>query len=230
MVRRVTMEGDAVSSSAAVLGFSRPAFHGATSRPGCVDDVSSGRLVTVGFCVQNLEEGGTIWLTGLVSSGKTTLARALETRLLEYGHRVQVLDGDAVRMHLTKDLGFSREDRDENIRRIGFVASLLARNGIVVIASVISPYRITRDEVRALHDGRFVEVYLATPLELCEARDVKGLYALARAGRLANLTGVDDPYEPPLEPEIVIDTTGRTVDESLTQLWGALIRLPRRST
>jgi adenylylsulfate kinase len=172
--------------------------------------------------VPPLDLGLTVWLTGLPSSGKTTLARAMEKRLIDQGHRVEVLDGDVVRTHLTRDLGFSKEDRDENIRRIGFVASLLARNGVVVLVSAISPYRLARDEVRALHDGRFVEVHVATPLEVCQGRDVKGLYAKARAGEIANLTGIDDPYESPVEPEIVLDTTGRTVDESAGELWDAL--------
>ena len=169
-----------------------------------------------------LDRGVTIWLTGLPSSGKTTLARALEKRLLDSGHRVEVLDGDVVRTLLTKDLGYSRADRDENVRRIGFVASLLARNGVIVLVSVISPYRATRDEVRSVHEGRFVEVHVATPLEVCESRDLKGLYAKARAGQLINLTGIDDPYEPPIDPEVVLDTTGRSVEECRDQLWNAL--------
>src|SRR5437016_13123062 len=174
-----------------------------------------------------LDRGLTVWLTGLPSSGKTTLARALEKRLLDAGYRVEGLDGNVVRTFLTKDLGFSREDRDENIRRIGFVASLLARNGVVVVVSVISPYRATRDEVRALHHGQFVEVHVATPLEVCQQRDAKGLYAKARAGQVTNLTGIDDPYEPPADPEISLDTKGGTVDESAAGLWKDLRWAPR---
>ena len=169
-----------------------------------------------------LDDGLTVWFTGLPSSGKTTIAHRLEKRLLDEGHRVEVLDGDVVRTHLTKGLGFSKEDRDENIRRIGFVAQLLARNGVVVLASVISPYREIRDEVRALHDGRFVEVYVSTPVDVCATRDVKGLYAKQRAGEITGLTGVDDPYEQPLAPEIVVPTHTQAIDESVDTVWRAL--------
>jgi adenylylsulfate kinase len=171
-----------------------------------------------------LSTGVTVWFTGLPSAGKTTLARALADRLTGAGYdRVELLDGDVAREHLTKGLGFSKEDRDENVRRIGWVASLLARNGVIVLASVISPYRAVRDEVRALHDGRFVEVHVATPVEVCETRDVKGLYARHRAGEITNLTGVDDPYEAPLAPEIVVPTQQQSIDESVEQVWQALI-------
>jgi adenylylsulfate kinase len=172
--------------------------------------------------VADLAQGLTVWLTGLPSAGKTTLARALEKRLLAAGYRVEVLDGDVVRSHLTKGLGFSREDREENVRRIGFVAHLLARNGVVAVASVISPYQAVRDELRELHAGRFFEVHVATPVEVCAERDVKGLYARQRAGELQGLTGVDDPYEAPLHPEVVIHTENQTLDESVEQLWQAL--------
>ena len=158
--------------------------------------------------------GKTVWLTGLPSAGKTTIARAVEKRLLDEGRKVEVLDGDVVRTHLTKGLGFTREDRDENVRRIGFVANLLSRNGVTVLASVISPYRAIRDELRELHDGRFVEVYVSTPVEVCSERDVKGLYAKQRAGEISGLTGVDDPYEPPLAPEVTIPTQDLSVDEA----------------
>ena len=168
----------------------------------------------------------TVWLTGLPSAGKTTIARALEKRLLadDPSRRVEVLDGDVVRTHLTKGLGFSREDRDENVRRIGFVADLLSRNGVVVLCSVISPYRSVRDELRELHsspagDGgsgsRFVEVHVSTPVEVCSERDVKGLYAKQRAGEITGLTGVDDPYEPPLAPEVTIPTQDLSIDEAV---------------
>ena len=170
----------------------------------------------------DLDQGLTVWLTGLPSAGKTTIAHALEKRLLAAGHRVEVLDGDVVRTHLTRGLGFSREDREENVRRIGFVAHLLSRNGVVVVASVISPYRAVRDELRELHAGRFFEVHVATPVEVCAERDVKGLYAKQRAGELTGLTGVDDPYEPPLHPEAVIHTEQQTLDESVEALWRAL--------
>ena len=169
-------------------------------------------------------DGVTIWLTGLPSSGKTTIARELEKRFLDEGRRVEVLDGDVVRTHLTKGLGFSREDRDENVRRIGFVANLLSRNGVVVLCSVISPYRAVRDEVRELHEGRFVEVHVATPVEVCAERDVKGLYAKQRAGEITGLTGVDDPYEPPLAPDVVVRTEGQTLKESVEQVWSVVGR------
>ena len=170
-----------------------------------------------------LRDGLTIWLTGLPSSGKTTLARALEKKLIDEGHtHVEVLDGDVVRTHLTKGLGFSREDRDENVRRIGFVAHLLSRNGVIVICSVISPYRAVRDELRQLHDGRFFEVYVSTPVDVCAERDVKGLYAKQKAGEISGLTGVDDPYEPPVTPEVEIPTHLQTFDESVETLWRSL--------
>jgi adenylylsulfate kinase len=174
--------------------------------------------------VRDLSKGLTVWFTGLPSAGKTTVAHALEKRLLDGGHKVEVLDGDVVRTHLTKGLGFSKEDRDENIRRIGFVANLLSRNGVVVLASVISPYREVRDEVRALHGDRFFEVYVSTSVEVCSERDVKGLYAKQRAGELKGLTGVDDPYEAPLAPELVVPTHEQTLEESVELVWQALHR------
>jgi adenylylsulfate kinase len=173
--------------------------------------------------VRDLSTGVTVWFTGLPSSGKTTLAHALAKRLADEGYdRVEVLDGDLAREHLTKGLGFSREDRAENVRRIGWVASLLARNGVIVLASVISPYRDDRDAVREMHGERFVEVHVATPLDVCAERDVKGLYAKQRAGELSGLTGVDDPYEPPLRPEVVVPTHQQSVDESVELLWRSL--------
>ena len=172
--------------------------------------------------MRDVTSGATIWLTGLPSAGKTTLARALEKRFLEAGQRVEVLDGDVVRTYLTKDLGFTPEDRRENVRRIGFVADLLSRNGVVVLCPVIAPYRDSRDEVRELHGDRFIEVHVATSVDECSKRDVKGLYAKQQAGELAGLTGVDDPYEPPLNPEIVVQTEGRTLDETVENLWQAL--------
>jgi adenylylsulfate kinase len=173
--------------------------------------------------VRDLSAGTTIWFTGLPSSGKTTLAHGLAKRLSDAGYEhVEVLDGDVSREHLTKGLGFSREDRAENVRRIGWVASLLARNGVIVLASVISPYRDDRDAVRDMHAGRFVEVHVSTPVEVCAERDVKGLYAKQRAGELQGLTGVDDPYEPPLHAEVVVDTHEQSIDESVEQVWRAL--------
>jgi adenylylsulfate kinase len=173
--------------------------------------------------VRDLSAGMTIWFTGLPSAGKTTLAHGLAKRLSDAGYeRVEVLDGDVAREHLTKGLGFSREDRAENVRRIGWVASLLARNGVIVLASVISPYRDDRDAVRDMHAGRFIEVHVAAPLEVCAERDVKGLYARQRAGEISGLTGVDDPYEPPLYPEVVVHTHEQSIDESVEQVWRAL--------
>jgi adenylylsulfate kinase len=173
--------------------------------------------------VRDLNDGVTIWFTGLPSAGKTTLASALAKRLVSVGYpRVELLDGDVARTHLTRGLGFSRSDRAENVRRIGWVASLLARNGVIVLASVISPFRDVRDEVRAMHDGRFVEVYVSTPVAICSERDVKGLYAKQRAGEITGLTGVDDPYEAPLDPEVEIRTQEQSIEQSVEQLWQAL--------
>lgn len=157
--------------------------------------------------------GFTVWFTGLSSSGKSTLNRAIYERLWAMGHKVESLDGDSVRRHLCKDLGFTKQDRDENIRRIGFVAELLTRNGVVVLVSAISPYRVARDELRR-RIGDFVEVYVNAPLKVCEVRDVKGLYSRARAGQLPDFTGVDSPYEPPLNPEVECRTDQETVAES----------------
>lgn len=172
--------------------------------------------------MRDLSLGATIWLTGLPSSGKTTLAYALEKKFIEAGQRVEVLDGDVIREGLTSDLGLSPEDRRTNVKRIGFVAELLSRNGVVAICPVIAPYRDARDDVRAKHEGRFIEVHIATPVELCAERDVKGLYAKQREGKITGLTGVDDPYEEPLNPEIRIDTSGRPLDETVEELWQAL--------
>lgn len=171
-----------------------------------------------------LSDGATLWFTGLPSAGKTTLAHALAKRLADAGYvHVEVLDGDIVREHLGGDLGFSRADRDNNVRRIGWVAELLSRNGVVVLCSVISPYRAVRDELRARHHGRFVEIHISTPLDVCSERDVKGLYARKQAGELRSaLTGVDDPYEPPLTPDITIPTHTQTIAESVEKLWQAL--------
>jgi adenylylsulfate kinase len=153
--------------------------------------------------------GATLWFTGLPSSGKSTIAHALADRLTAEGRPVQVLDGDEVRPHLSGGLGYSREDRDVNVRRIGWVARLLASHGVVVLVPVIAPYAAARDAVRDDHTAAGVaygEVFVSTSLEVSEARDVKGLYARARRGELTGLTGVDDPYERPVAPELVIDT------------------------
>jgi adenylylsulfate kinase len=169
------------------------------------------------------DRGVVIWLTGLPSSGKSTIAETLVPLLEARGERVELLDGDIIRENLSKGLGFSKEDRDINIRRIGFVAELLARNGVKVITAAISPYRSIRNEVRDLVGERFLEVHVATPLEVCEARDVKGLYARARAGELSAFTGVDDPYEPPLEPEVVVPTHTETIEISAARVIDALV-------
>lgn len=168
--------------------------------------------------------GVTVWFTGLSGAGKTTLSRSIEQHLQNKGCRVESLDGDLVRQYLTKDLGFSREDRDENIRRIGFVAHLLTRNGIIVLVSAISPYRKVRDEVRDLI-GSFIEVYVNAPLEICEQRDVKGLYKKARLGEIKKFTGIDDPYERPLNPEVECKTDSESIVESTSKVLDILQRL-----
>jgi adenylylsulfate kinase len=157
-----------------------------------------------------------VWFTGLSGAGKTTVATIVEAELEQRGHVVEHLDGDVVRTHLSKGLGFSKEDRDENIARIGWVASRLARAGATVIVSAISPYESARRRARELVEehAQFVEVYVATPLEECARRDPKGLYAKAFAGELADFTGVSAPYEEPTDPEVRIDTTGVSPEES----------------
>ena len=165
--------------------------------------------------------GFVLWFTGLSGAGKSTLTEAVAPLLRERGVLVEILDGDVVRTQLSKGLGFSREDRDTNILRIGFVANLLARNGVGVITAAISPYRETRDAIRAMveADGAtFIEAHVAATLEECEARDVKGLYAEARAGKRPGFTGVDDPYEPPLHPELSIPTGQEPLDASLRRV------------
>ena len=159
-------------------------------------------------------QGFTLWFTGLSGSGKSTLATYLMPILKERGKNVEILDGDEVRENLSKGLGFSKEVRDTNIRRIGFVANLLARNGCVAITAAISPYREIRDEVRKKTQAAFVEVYVEVPLEVVEARDPKGLYKKARAGIIKNFTGISDPYEEPLKAEIVVHTGKESVEES----------------
>jgi adenylylsulfate kinase len=161
--------------------------------------------------------GFTLWFTGLSGAGKTTLAKRVQKILVQRGLNVELLDGDVIRTNLSKGLGFSKEDRDTNIRRIGFVASLLARNDTVCIAAAISPYKDVRDEVRGLH-RKFVEVYTFASLDALEGRDVKGLYKKARAGEIKGFTGVDDPYEAPVNPEIAIDTERESVEESTDKI------------
>ncbi|KKJ01163.1 adenylyl-sulfate kinase [Prochlorothrix hollandica] len=159
------------------------------------------------------QRGVTLWFTGLSGAGKTTISDAVEAELRSRGVKMERLDGDIVRENLTKGLGFSKEDRDTNIRRIGFVAHLLTRNGVIVLVSAISPYRAIREEVAATI-GDFVEVYVNAPLSVCEDRDVKGLYKRARAGEIKQFTGIDDPYEAPLNPGIECRTDLETLEES----------------
>jgi adenylylsulfate kinase len=166
--------------------------------------------------------GFTLWLTGLSGAGKTTLAAALRDRLIARGHRVEVLDGDEVRKNLSAGLGFSKEDRDTNVRRIGYVARLLSRNGVVAIVASISPYRGTRDEVRREHEAAFVEVFVDCSIEALVRRDGKGLYAKALRGELQNLTGVSDPYEPPSGAEVTVHTDREQAHESLAKILSCL--------
>jgi adenylylsulfate kinase len=169
--------------------------------------------------------GFTIWFTGLSGSGKSTVTAILERELRARGRRVEVLDGDVVRKNLTRGLGFSKEDRDTNIRRIGWVCELLSRNDVIAIAAVISPYRSIRDEVRQ-RIGRFVEVYMEAPLEVLADRDPKGLYRKAMAGEITGFTGVSDPYEPPLDPEVTCHTDGReSAEESAAKVMAKLEEL-----
>lgn len=170
------------------------------------------------------QRGFTLWFTGLSGAGKTTLAQRIETELRQRGLKVELLDGDVVRTNLSKGLGFSKEDRDTNIKRIGFVCKLLTRNGVIAIASAISPYREVRDYVR--NDiGDFIEVYVKCPLEVLVQRDVKGLYKKALAGEIANFTGVSDPYEEPLNPEVLVESDKETVDQSVNKILDKLTAL-----
>jgi adenylyl-sulfate kinase len=163
------------------------------------------------------DTGFVLWLTGLSGAGKSTVAAKLGPTLAERGHRVELLDGDEVRTNLCQGLGFSREDRDTNIARIGYVAGKLAKHGVAVLVAAISPYREARDRIRAGVDN-FVEVHVAAPVEVCAERDPKGLYAKALAGEIKHFTGVSDPYEPPLDPELVLYTESESVDESVHQV------------
>jgi adenylylsulfate kinase len=168
--------------------------------------------------------GFTIWFTGLSGSGKSTLSEIIEARLKARGRNVEVLDGDIVRTHLSKGLGFSREDRDTNIKRIAFVCGLLTRNNVVCISAAIAPYREAREWARK-EIGNFVEVYVKCPIEVCRQRDVKGLYKLVDEGKIKNFTGVDDPYEEPEHPELVIETDKETVEESIARIFAKLEEL-----
>jgi adenylylsulfate kinase len=170
--------------------------------------------------------GATVWLTGLPSAGKTTIAHGAAEKLRAAGHRVEVLDGDAVREHLSAGLGFSRADRETNIARIGYVANLLARNGVLVLAAVISPYEASRADVRNRHERGgvpYLEVHVATPVQICSARDVKGLYAKQRNGEIKGLTGVDDVYEAPSAPDLVLRTEDSDITGSVDQVLNLLI-------
>jgi adenylylsulfate kinase len=167
------------------------------------------------------QKGATLWFTGLSGSGKSTVAFTLEHALVQQGHLAYVLDGDNIRHGLNKNLGFSAADREENIRRIGEVAKLFADSGVITMTSFISPYRKDRDLVRGLHDAGglpFIEVHVNTPIEVCEQRDPKGLYKKARAGQLKNFTGIDDPYEAPLKPELTLDATATSPQDAAAQL------------
>jgi adenylyl-sulfate kinase len=170
-----------------------------------------------------VHKGFVIWFTGLSGAGKSTISNLIEARLRAAGAAVEVLDGDVVRTHLSKGLGFSKEDRDINIRRIGFVSELLARHGVIVIVAAISPYRAVREEVRSTIPN-FVEVYVECPIEVLAERDVKGLYKKALAGEIPHFTGVSDPYEPPLNPEVTVDSARETPEESAGKIWATLER------
>jgi adenylyl-sulfate kinase len=171
-----------------------------------------------------MHKGFTLWFTGLSGAGKSTISERIFERLQKAGAKVELLDGDVVRTNLSKGLGFSKEDRDVNIRRIGWVCRLLSRNGVIAITAAISPYREVREEVRGSIEN-FVEVYVHCPIEVLADRDVKGLYKKALAGEILNFTGVSDPYEPPENPEIAVDSSKETVDESVEKVWNKLKEL-----
>jgi adenylyl-sulfate kinase len=175
-----------------------------------------------------LNKGFTLWFTGLSGAGKSTLSVPVAERVRKAGLQVEVLDGDEVRTHLSKGLGFSKEDRDTNIRRIGFVAELLSKNGVVAITAAISPYREVRDEVRqkvTRHGAGFCEVYVECPIPVLAERDVKGLYKKALAGEVKNFTGVSDPYEPPVSPEVTVDSSKERVEDSVEKILSTLKRM-----
>jgi len=171
--------------------------------------------------VSKKKDGVVLWFTGLSGAGKSTLAEALVPKLRAHGKKIEILDGDVVRTHLSKGLGFSREDRDTNIARIAFVAHLLARNGVTVLVAAISPFRETREKARALI-GDFLEIHVAPPLEECIKRDVKGLYKKAIAGEIQQFTGISDPYEDPVSPELKIDTATVSVEDGVGRILGLM--------
>jgi adenylyl-sulfate kinase len=175
-----------------------------------------------------MSKGFVLWFTGLSGAGKSTLSVPISEKLTAAGHRVEILDGDEVRTHLSKGLGFSKEDRDTNIRRIGFVARLLAKHGVAAITAAISPYRDVRDEQRkqvTAAGAGFCEVYMHCPIEVLAERDVKGLYKKAIAGEIKNFTGVSDPYEPPVNPDVTIDSSKETVEQGIEKVVGKLREL-----
>jgi adenylylsulfate kinase len=169
-------------------------------------------------------QGFTLWFTGLPCSGKTTIADAVDKELQNRGLRVESLDGDEIRRHLCSDLGFTKKDRDTNIRRMGFIAKLLSRNDVVTLGAFVSPYNEVRDHLRSEIDT-FIEVYVRCPVEVCIERDVKGMYKKALAGEIQNFTGVSDPYEEPVNPEIVVDTDEETIEESVMKVLQKLEKL-----
>lgn len=169
----------------------------------------------------NADRGFTLWFTGLSGAGKSTISEIIHARLKEAGRKVELLDGDVVRTHLSKGLGFSKEDRDTNIRRIGFVCELLSRNGVIAISAAISPYRAVREELRQ-RIPNFIEVHVDCPIEVLATRDVKGLYKKALAGEIPHFTGVSDPYEPPLNPEIRVDSSTEKPEQSVEKIWAKL--------
>ncbi len=168
-----------------------------------------------------MHKGFTLWFTGMSGAGKSTISEKIYASLREAGAKVELLDGDVVRTHLSKGLSFSKEDRDTNVRRIGWVCEVLSRNGVIAIAAAISPYREVREEVRGRIEN-FVEVYVHAPLETLAERDVKGLYKRAMAGEIPSFTGVSDPYEPPVSPEVTIDSSKDTIEESVERVWAKL--------
>ncbi|MFG2577457.1 adenylyl-sulfate kinase [Streptomyces sp. NPDC048481] len=183
--------------------------------------MAAGATAEAATAAATRERGATVWLTGLPSAGKTTLARAVAERLAATGRRAEVLDGDEIRRFLSQELGFTRADRHTNVTRIGFVAQTLASHGVLVLAPVIAPYAASRAAVRerhAAHGTEYLEVHVATPVEVCSVRDVKGLYARQAAGELTGLTGVDDPYEAPEEPDLRLRTEGRSVADTAADL------------
>jgi len=169
-------------------------------------------------------KGFTLWFTGLSGAGKSTISERIFARLRAAGAKVELLDGDVVRTHLSKGLGFSKEDRDTNIRRIGFVSELLSRNGVIAIVAAISPYREVREEVRR-QIGDFIEIYVHCPIEVLAERDVKGLYKKAIAGEISSFTGVSDPYEPPANPEVTVDSSKERLEDSVDKVWAKLREL-----